>query len=216
MNRVETFLACLVLLVLPVVASAGTSFYGTLACTEGSAQPDAVAQKDPPARKSAPAKKVLETKSATSDGKSSAAKSNSSGAMAVSQEKCSWTLPLQIGGNTIQNAENTINSNIAGNQSKDTGSLTSHTAGADQFILSLSGVTLWDANGMARSRQGVWTFTSATGMLKGITGSGTYSGLARAQGGMSYDVEGDYEVPTSPAASPSPAINSSPKTESPS
>ncbi len=126
-----------------------------------------------------------------------------SGAAAeVAQEKCSWTLPVQIGNDTATDGLNTFNLNVTGSQSSDTGTHTSNTNTSDQFTLSFTGTSMLDG-GETRSRQGTWKFTGATGSLKGITGSGTYTAAAKAEGGISYDLEGNYQLPSAtPAVAP--------------
>lgn len=50
-------------------------------------------------------------------------------------------------------------------------------------------------NGAIQSSQGTWSFTGGTGKLKGIKGKGTYKGTGTADGGVTYEVEGEYELP---------------------
>jgi len=48
---------------------------------------------------------------------------------------------------------------------------------------------------LALSTVGTWSFTGGTGKLKGLKGKGTYKGTGNADGSMTYEVEGDYELP---------------------
>jgi hypothetical protein len=112
----------------------------------------------------------------------------------VAQEKCIWSLPLQIGSEVAAGAQNSITSNRTGTVSKDTGTQTNRMTNSDEFVLNLTGTSVLDGGGQPRSRTGSWTVASGTGLLKGMTGSGTYTGNARAAGGMSYDLEGTYQL----------------------
>jgi hypothetical protein len=236
----RTLLACLALSVLPGVVSAQSSLYGTLTCDAGTAQANknqannngaepnggadtkggagakkAGLKNGDGSKKGASSKKTRvqnDTPANTDTGSASkVATSNGSGlTSAVSHEKCSWSLPLLIGDEMALEAENTINSDVAGEQSKDTGTHTSRMSNSDQFTMSLSGNSVLDSSGAPRTRAGTWTLGGGTGQLKGITGSGTYSAVARAAGGMSYDIEGTYQLPASPAASPTPTAPSAP------
>jgi hypothetical protein len=120
---------------------------------------------------------------------------------------------VQIGNDTATDGVNTFNLNVMGSQSSDTGTHTSNTNTSDQFTLSFTGTSMLD-EGETRSRQGTWKFTNGTGTLKGITGTGTYTATARASGGMSYDLEGNYEIPSStpvvtpPLGTPTPDASS--------
>jgi hypothetical protein len=140
---------------------------------------------------------------ANTSGRPDGAASAQSGAAAVvAQEKCSWTLPVQIGNDIATDGVNTLNLTVNGSQSSDTGTHTSNTNTSDQFTLSFTGTSLLDG-GETRSRQGTWKFTGATGSLKGITGTGTYTAAVKAEGGISYDLEGNYQLPSAtPAVAP--------------
>jgi hypothetical protein len=50
-------------------------------------------------------------------------------------------------------------------------------------------------DGKPVSGEGTWTLTSGTGKLKGIQGKGTYKGTANADGSVTYQVDGEYQLP---------------------
>ena len=43
--------------------------------------------------------------------------------------------------------------------------------------------------------EGTWTFTGGTGKLKGLKGKGTYKGKRAADGSITGELEGEYELP---------------------
>ena len=49
--------------------------------------------------------------------------------------------------------------------------------------------------GTIKSADGTWSFTGGTGKLKGIKGKGTYKGTGAPDGTVTYEVEGEYELP---------------------
>ncbi len=50
-------------------------------------------------------------------------------------------------------------------------------------------------DGMPQTEEGRWSLIRGTGKLKGVKGKGTYKGKAGADGTMTYEVEGEYELP---------------------
>ena len=45
------------------------------------------------------------------------------------------------------------------------------------------------------SSEGTWTYTGGTGKLKGIKGKGTFKGTPNPDGTMTYQVDGEYQLP---------------------
>jgi len=165
MIRTKILLTCFAVLVLPGMVFAQSRFFGTLKCQRTNSPPSAGA--------SVKATQTIQTV----------------------MEKCAWTLPLQIDADIAQDAQNTFVMQAQGTQSKDTGMQVGRMTNSDQFTLNLSGSSTLGNDGAARGRGGTWTFAGGTGRLKGVIGSGTYTGLATADGGMNYDMEGTYEIP---------------------
>jgi hypothetical protein len=50
-------------------------------------------------------------------------------------------------------------------------------------------------DGAMQTTEGKWSFSGGTGKLKGLKGSGTYKGTGSADGGATFEVEGDYSLP---------------------
>ncbi len=49
--------------------------------------------------------------------------------------------------------------------------------------------------GLPPTEEGSWTLMRRTGKLKGVKTKGTYKGKAGADGTMTYEVEGEYQLP---------------------
>lgn len=112
----------------------------------------------------------------------------------VSQGKCTWTKPLEIAGSQDKEGLNTGFDEISGSKSRSHGYYVDTMATGDKAHVSYHGAgTLKD--GQLQSVQGEWTYTGGTGKLKGLTGKGTYKGTAAADGTVTYEVEGEYELP---------------------
>lgn len=110
-------------------------------------------------------------------------------APATPRTNCTWSEPLVIAGFSAKDAPQT-------GQSQETAYLV-HMSNGDQVTLRFSNGDSPRAAGASRTLQGTWTLADGTGALNGITGHGTYSGLPRAAGGTSYDIEGISELPAS-------------------
>jgi hypothetical protein len=50
-------------------------------------------------------------------------------------------------------------------------------------------------DGKPVSGEGTWSYTSGTGKLKGIKGKGTFKGTANADGSVTYQIDGEYQLP---------------------
>jgi len=99
----------------------------------------------------------------------------------IAKGKCTWTKPLEI----------------AGTQVKDdigTGYVVNTWANGDKsYVRTQGSATLKD--GTIDSAEGTWSFTGGTGRLKGVKGKGTYKGKGASDGSVTYEVEGEYELP---------------------
>lgn len=116
----------------------------------------------------------------------------------ISKVKCTWTKPIELGGSKAKEGESTGFDDISGNSSKGHGIHVSTLASGDKFYVKYEGsATLKD--GAPQAAQGTWRFKGGTGSVKGIKGKGTYKGTAGADGSVTYDVEGEYELPAGKA-----------------
>jgi len=173
MIRARTLLAFFTLLALPGIASAQRRIYGTLTCSNSAADE----HRAPVAAKTG---HVLTTM----------------------KQDCYWPEPMGLGEVQTRDAQDTFQSDVQGSHSDDTGSYLIHMVNGDQVTMKFTGTSAIDPSGETRALSGTWTFADGTGTLKGITGSGTYAGLPRAAGGLTYDFEGTYQLPSDIVAPP--------------
>jgi hypothetical protein len=122
----------------------------------------------------------------------------------LAKTACTWTRPIEIGGITTKDGADVAAQEIRGNRSVDSGSHWSAMSNGDRIFVRLHGTTMFDNDRQPRSASGRWSFTGGTGRMNGIIGNGTYSGKSGADGSMTYEIEGQYKLP-SEAAPPTPA-----------
>ena len=115
-------------------------------------------------------------------------------AFGISKNKCTWPKPFEIAGAQSKDDEGTNFAEITGNSASDRGYVVGTMSNGDKSIVRYQGKsTLKD--GVPQSGEGTWSFAGGTGKLKGIKGKGTYKGKAAADGSMTYEIEGDYQLP---------------------
>ncbi len=123
------------------------------------------------------------------------ARLNRSGhSLAIAQVKCKWSKPWEMAG--IQNKEgvSTAYNDVTGNRSRTHGYYVDTMANRDKAFYSYEGpVTLKD--GAPQSAEAHWSLIGGTGKLKGIKGKGTCKGKARQDSGLTWECEGEYELP---------------------
>jgi hypothetical protein len=112
----------------------------------------------------------------------------------IGQTKCSWSKPWEIEGIAGKQGMGTFSGETTGNTMRFHAFYVDEMANGDKAIYQYQGsMTLKD--GAIQSEKGTWTLVRGTGKLKGVTGKGTYSGKPSADGGMTYEVEGEYMPP---------------------
>jgi hypothetical protein len=115
-------------------------------------------------------------------------------AFVVMKVKCTWTRPVELAGVQSKTGEDTVFSEADGAKSRDSGYDVTAMANGDQFVVRFSGTTTADKNGVVQAQTGTWSFVNGTGKLKGITGKGTYKGKGAADGSVTTEVEGEYQI----------------------
>jgi hypothetical protein len=112
----------------------------------------------------------------------------------VSRGKCTWTRPMEIAGTRTKEDIGTGFDEINGNRSHGHGYVVGTLDNGDTMYVRTQGsATL--KNGLMERTEGTWSFTGGTGNLKGIKGKGTYKGRGTPDGSVTYEVEGEYELP---------------------
>ena len=119
-------------------------------------------------------------------------------AFVVVKVKCTWTKPVELAGVQAKTGEDTAFSEVDGTKSRDSGYDVTTMANNDQFAVRFSGTSVTDKNGMVQTQSGTWSFIHGAGKLKGLTGKGTFKGKGAADGSVTTDVEGEYQLPAKP------------------
>jgi hypothetical protein len=109
----------------------------------------------------------------------------------VEASKCSWSKPLDIGGDKTKDSVATDMIEISGDRFHIRGIHELTVQSGDKVALRYQGVGVSKDN-QARSK-GTFAFAEGPGKLKGITGKGTIS-CKPAGDGASCDVVGEYQV----------------------
>jgi len=112
----------------------------------------------------------------------------------VSKVSCNWTKAMEIAGTQSKDGTSTGFDEIKGNSAKGHGQHVSTTAtGEKTFVRYEGSATMKD--GAPQAAEGSWSYTGGTGKLAGIKGKGTYKGKASADGSVTYEVEGEFQLP---------------------
>jgi hypothetical protein len=113
----------------------------------------------------------------------------------ISQGKCTWSKPVEIGGIQSKEGIGTLLAEIGGNTSRYRFYYVDTMANGDKAIYRGQG-TMTLKDGVAQSGEETWTLVGGTGKLKGVKGKGTNKlKVAAADGGSTWDVEGECELP---------------------
>jgi hypothetical protein len=112
--------------------------------------------------------------------------------LGVEAAKCSWSKPLDIGGDKTKESLATDMIDVSGNKI--------HVRGVHELTMQSGDRVALRYQGSGRSKdnqesrlKGTFTFAEGTGKLKGIEGKGTFSCKSTGEG-ESCDVEADYEL----------------------
>jgi hypothetical protein len=114
--------------------------------------------------------------------------------LVIGQNKCTWTKPFKIEGLESKNNVQTESDEVMGKTTKAIAyGFTQFSNGDKAFHRGISTVAQ-----KAQTSSGKWSFTSGTGKLRGIKGSGTSTcknKSAEAGGGYTCNIEGVYTLP---------------------
>lgn len=112
--------------------------------------------------------------------------------LGVEQSKCTWTKPLEIGGDKSKDGVSTGTSDISGNTVRARGFHVATMESGDKFFVWYQGSgTVKD--GALVAQKGNWGFTGGSGKLKGIKGKGTFD-CAPSGAGVKCEIEGEYQL----------------------
>jgi hypothetical protein len=112
-------------------------------------------------------------------------------ALSISQFKCTWTKPMEVGGVQDKDGVDSGVLDLHGSTGTSHGYYVDSMSNGDKAFVHWQGTDSMK-DGLS---QGKWTYTGGTGKLKGIKGGGTYKGKRAEDGSVSFDVEGEYTLP---------------------
>ena len=112
--------------------------------------------------------------------------------LAVAQFKCTYTKPMEIGGDKSKDGVSTETSDISGNTGHARGFHVATMESGDKFFVWYQGTSTSKDNAVVEVK-GNWGFNGGSGKLKGIKGKGTFS-CTPSGDGLSCDVDGEYQL----------------------
>lgn len=115
-------------------------------------------------------------------------------AFAIGKDQCTWSKAFEMAGVQTKDGAGVAVSEITGDESSEHGYHMGTMANGDKWSVRFQGASK-SKDGKPVSGEGTWSFTSGTGKLKGIKGKGTYKGTANADGTVTYQIEGEYQLP---------------------
>ena len=113
----------------------------------------------------------------------------------IGKVNCTWTKTFEIAGVQSKDGGSTFFEEISGNSSRGHAVHTTTMANGDKAYVRYQGTSTYK-DGAPQSAEGKWSFTGGTGKLKGLKGQGTTKGKAGADGSVTYEIEGEYQLPT--------------------
>jgi hypothetical protein len=114
--------------------------------------------------------------------------------LGISKESCTWSKPMEIAGAHSKEGYSVSSDETTVNKSSGSGFHVSTMDNGDKFHVRFYGSAALK-DGAPQTAQGKWNFIGGTGKLKGINGQGTYKGKGNADGSVTYEVEGEYQLP---------------------
>lgn len=114
-------------------------------------------------------------------------------ALSLGQNKCAWTKPWEIAGIPGKEGVATFSGEITGNTFRFHAYYVDEMANGDKAYYRYQG-TATMKDGVSQTEEGSWSLIRGTGKLKGVKGKGTYKGKPGADGTMTYEVQGEYEL----------------------
>lgn len=112
--------------------------------------------------------------------------------LALAQIKCTYTKPMEIGGDKSKDGVSTETSDISGNTAHPHGFHVMTMESGDKVFFSYQGTATSKDNALVELK-GTWAMNGGSGKLKGIKGKGMVT-CTPSGDGLSCDVEGEYEL----------------------
>jgi len=112
--------------------------------------------------------------------------------LGVAQIKCTYTKPMEIGGDKSKEGVSTETSDISGNTSRPRGFHVVTMESGDKVFFSYQGTATSKDNAIVELK-GSWSMNGGSGKMKGVKGKGTFT-CAPSGDSLSCDVEGEYQL----------------------
>ncbi len=113
--------------------------------------------------------------------------------ISLDQRTCKWDKPIVLVGLPGLEYTATGVDDVQFDKSRDQGYVVGTVSNGDKYFLRYEGTaTLKD--GVPLNLEGGWHYTGGTGKLRGLSGGGTYTAKPTASGGMSFEIEGAYQI----------------------
>ncbi len=111
----------------------------------------------------------------------------------VGRAQCTWT-GFVVAGLQYKDGISTDLDEILGDTTSFHGYHVAKATNGDTAACTYEG-SATSKDGKPVSSAGTWTYTGGTGKLKGIKGKGTFKGAPNPDGTMTYQVDGEYQLP---------------------
>jgi hypothetical protein len=114
-------------------------------------------------------------------------------AYAVSQVKCTWTKPWQIGGVASKDGVGTGTDAISGNASQSSGTYVDTMANGDKAFYKYEFNAITKDGKPEKISNHKWELIGGTGKMNAVKGKGTCNATVQADGKVVYDCQGEYK-----------------------
>ena len=114
--------------------------------------------------------------------------------MGVSKSTCTWTKPLELAGLKSKDGYSVFAADSTAGKFSGHGVHVSTMDNGDKIYVKFQGGGSMK-DGVTQTDSGTWSYAGGSGKLKSIKGHGTYKGKGSADGGVTYEIEGDYQLP---------------------
>jgi len=115
-------------------------------------------------------------------------------AFVIGKSNCTWTKPLEIAGIVAKSEEDIVFEDASGNRVRGQSRNVDTMANGDKFYVTTQFTGILK-EGIFQSAEVTWTITGGTGKLRGLKGKGTSRCKGAADGTLTAEVEGEYELP---------------------
>ncbi len=114
-------------------------------------------------------------------------------AYSVSQVKCTWTKPWQIGGVAAKDGVGTGTDVVSGNTSQSSGTYVDTMANGDKAYYKYEFNTITKDGKPEKISNHKWELIGGTGKMNAVKGKGTCNVTVQADGKINYECQGEYK-----------------------